>query len=58
MFSDHFSARATQYAHYRPSYPAALFTYLAGIAPRVARRGTAARAAGRRPSVSPSSSRA
>ena len=32
-FSDHFSAIAASYASYRPRYPAALFAWLAGIAP-------------------------
>ncbi|MBX9929875.1 MAG: class I SAM-dependent methyltransferase [Gemmatimonadaceae bacterium] len=32
-FHDHFSARAADYAQYRPSYPAALFHYLAAVAP-------------------------
>jgi SAM-dependent methyltransferase len=33
-FSDHFSGVASEYAEYRPLYPAALFDWLAGIAPR------------------------
>ena len=33
MSADHFSAVAHDYARYRPSYPAALFTALAGVAP-------------------------
>ncbi|MBE7422936.1 MAG: class I SAM-dependent methyltransferase [Zoogloeaceae bacterium] len=33
MFKDHFSAQATDYARYRPNYPAELFFWLAGIAP-------------------------
>ncbi|MBV6475048.1 MAG: hypothetical protein MOGDAGHF_00560 [Rhodocyclaceae bacterium] len=32
-FNDHFSAQATDYARYRPNYPAGLFAWLAGIAP-------------------------
>ncbi|MBV9912737.1 MAG: class I SAM-dependent methyltransferase [Sinobacteraceae bacterium] len=32
-FKDHFSRLARQYARYRPTYPAALFAYLAGISP-------------------------
>jgi SAM-dependent methyltransferase len=32
-FKDHFSGHAEQYAEFRPRYPAALFTYLATIAP-------------------------
>ena len=32
-FKDHFSKRAAQYAAYRPSYPAALFAYLAECCP-------------------------
>src|SRR5262245_46897205 len=32
-FKDHFSARAADYALYRPSYPAGLAPYLAGLAP-------------------------
>lgn len=32
-FSDHFSGIAVSYARYRPRYPAALFTWLADIAP-------------------------
>ena len=32
-FKDHFSARAKGYAQFRPSYPAALFDWLAGLAP-------------------------
>ncbi|CAN5264357.1 class I SAM-dependent methyltransferase [soil metagenome] len=32
-FKDHFSGHAEQYAQFRPRYPAALFTYLASIAP-------------------------
>ncbi len=33
-FKDHFSRLAKQYARYRPTYPAALFDYLASISPR------------------------
>jgi SAM-dependent methyltransferase len=32
-FKDHFSAQSSDYARYRPRYPAALFEYLASIAP-------------------------
>jgi len=32
-FPDHFSAVAASYARYRPTYPAALFDWIAGIAP-------------------------
>jgi len=32
-FEDHFSGQATDYARYRPDYPAALFEFLAGLAP-------------------------
>lgn len=32
-FQDHFSARAAQYAKYRPGYPPELFEWLAGLAP-------------------------
>lgn len=32
-FQDHFSAQADAYARYRPHYPAALFEWLAGVAP-------------------------
>ncbi|HEU4720479.1 MAG TPA: class I SAM-dependent methyltransferase [Gemmatimonadaceae bacterium] len=32
-FSDHFAASAASYASYRPSYPAALFDWLASVAP-------------------------
>jgi SAM-dependent methyltransferase len=32
-FEDHFSGQAGDYARYRPDYPAALFEYLAGLAP-------------------------
>lgn len=32
-FKNHFSAQATEYAQYRPRYPAALFEWLASIAP-------------------------
>ncbi len=32
-FKDHFSTQADDYARYRPSYPAALFEFLAEIAP-------------------------
>lgn len=32
-FEDHFSRLATQYAKYRPRYPAELFAYLADLAP-------------------------
>jgi len=32
-FKDHFSAQATDYARYRPNYPAELFAWLAGVAP-------------------------
>jgi SAM-dependent methyltransferase len=32
-FSDHFSASAASYASHRPSYPAALFEWLASVAP-------------------------
>ena len=31
QFKDHFSAHASEYATFRPHYPAALFRYLAGI---------------------------
>lgn len=37
-FKDHFSSQATDYARFRPNYPAELFAWLAGIAPA---RGTA-----------------
>ena len=37
-FKDHFSNQATDYARFRPNYPADLFAWLAGIAPA---RGTA-----------------
>ena len=37
-FKDHFSSQATDYARFRPNYPAELFAWLAGIAPS---RGTA-----------------
>jgi ubiquinone/menaquinone biosynthesis C-methylase UbiE len=33
-FSDHFSGVASEYAEYRPLYPAALFDWLAEVAPR------------------------
>jgi SAM-dependent methyltransferase len=33
MFKDYFSSRAAQYAAHRPTYPAALAEFLAGIAP-------------------------
>lgn len=33
QFKDHFSRLAKQYARYRPTYPSALFDYLAGISP-------------------------
>ncbi len=33
VFKDHFSAQATDYARYRPDYPAGLFVWLAGLAP-------------------------
>ncbi|PKO71301.1 MAG: SAM-dependent methyltransferase [Betaproteobacteria bacterium HGW-Betaproteobacteria-14] len=32
-FKDHFSAQATDYARFRPNYPAELFAWLASIAP-------------------------
>lgn len=32
-FKDHFSARASDYARYRPRYPEALFEFLAALAP-------------------------
>ncbi len=32
-FSDHFGSVAGAYAHYRPTYPAPLFDWLAGVAP-------------------------
>lgn len=32
-FEDHFSGQAADYARYRPDYPAALFEFLAGLAP-------------------------
>ena len=32
-FKDHFSAQATDYARFRPNYPAELFAWLAGVAP-------------------------
>ncbi|GAB3377041.1 class I SAM-dependent methyltransferase [Azotobacter armeniacus] len=35
-FKDHFSAAAAGYATHRPSYPAALIDYLAGLAPATA----------------------
>jgi hypothetical protein len=33
VFKDHFSARAAGYARFRPTYPDALFDWLAGLAP-------------------------
>jgi len=33
-YADHFSSLASAYAECRPSYPAELFTYLAGLVPR------------------------
>ena len=33
MFKDHFSKTASSYARFRPRYPAALFEWLAGVAP-------------------------
>lgn len=33
-FPDHFSGHASDYARYRPDYPAALFDYLAELSPR------------------------
>lgn len=33
-FQDHFSSIASSYATFRPRYPAALFDFLAGVAPR------------------------
>jgi hypothetical protein len=36
-FHDHFSGGAAGYARFRPRYPAALFTYLASLAPRTVR---------------------
>jgi SAM-dependent methyltransferase len=33
-FPDHFSQQANHYARYRPSYPAALYDYLAALTPR------------------------
>jgi SAM-dependent methyltransferase len=33
VFKDHFSAQAASYERHRPGYPAALFAYLAGLAP-------------------------
>lgn len=33
VFQDHFSARAAEYAKFRPVYPARLFEFLAGLAP-------------------------
>jgi SAM-dependent methyltransferase len=33
-FRDHFSGSAAEYARFRPRYPAALFSYLAGLASR------------------------
>jgi SAM-dependent methyltransferase len=32
-FADHFSGHASDYARYRPDYPASLFDFLAGLAP-------------------------
>jgi SAM-dependent methyltransferase len=32
-FQDHFSAQAAAYARFRPSYPSALYEFLAGVAP-------------------------
>lgn len=32
-FKDHFSSTAARYARFRPRYPAALFSWLAGVAP-------------------------
>lgn len=34
MFKDHFSDRPMDYARFRPTYPAALFDYLAGLSPQ------------------------
>jgi SAM-dependent methyltransferase len=36
-FKDHFSSHSSGYAAYRPTYPPALVTFLAGIAPRTKR---------------------
>lgn len=36
-FKDHFSSHSSGYAAYRPTYPPALVTFLAGIAPRTER---------------------
>lgn len=33
QFEDHFSRQSGQYAQYRPSYPAEIYTYLASLAP-------------------------
>jgi trans-aconitate methyltransferase len=33
-FADYFSQQAAEYARYRPLYPAALFDFIASIAPR------------------------
>ena len=32
-FKDHFSGHAALYSRYRPTYPEALFDFLAGVAP-------------------------
>jgi hypothetical protein len=32
-FTDHFGSVAGAYAHYRPTYPAPLFAWLAAVAP-------------------------
>ena len=34
LFHDHFSSGANRYADFRPHYPAALFDYLATLAPQ------------------------
>jgi hypothetical protein len=37
VFQDHFSRQAAAYARYRPTYPVALFEYLASVSPRTDR---------------------
>jgi SAM-dependent methyltransferase len=37
VFQDHFSRQAAAYAQYRPTYPGALFQYLASVSPRTER---------------------
>jgi hypothetical protein len=57
-FPDHFSGSAATYAAHRPTYPPALFAWLADAAPARDHAWDCATGSGRPPSPSPRTSRA